>query len=92
MAQKPYFHIFDVFSETASDDSSYNARRFRKPRPFLLTKIIVKLYLQAFWQNFEYGKCKNVVSVYETFKNLLLQNYSTEFLHIAHKCSLGKCN
>ena len=28
-------------------------------------------------------KCKNLVSVYKTFKNLLLQNYSTVFFDIA---------
>ena len=28
-------------------------------------------------------KCKNLVAVYRTFKNLLPQNYSTDFLHIA---------
>ena len=26
------------------------------------------------------AKCKNLVSGYKTFKNILLQNYSTEFL------------
>ena len=46
---------------------------------------MVKLHLQAFWQNFEYEKCKNLVSVYRAFKNLLLQNYSTELLDVAHK-------
>ena len=28
-------------------------------------------------------KCKNLISVFKTVKNLLLQNYSTEFLDIA---------
>ena len=28
----------------------------------------------------------------QTFENFLLQNYSTEFLDIAHKYSLGTCN
>ena len=28
----------------------------------------------------------------QTIKNLLLQNYSTVFLDIAHKYSLGMCN
>ena len=28
----------------------------------------------------------------QTFENLLLQNYSTVFLDIAHKYSLGMCN
>ena len=37
-------------------------------------------------------KCKNLVSVYKTFKNLLLQNYSTKFLDITYKLSLGMCN
>ena len=30
-------------------------------------------------------KCKNLVSVYKTFKNLVPQNYLTEFLGIAIK-------
>ena len=46
---------------------------------------MVKLHLQAFWQNFEYGKMQKFGSVYKTFKNLLLQNYPTEFLDIAHQ-------
>ena len=65
--------------------ASYYARRLPDPRPLQFLQIMVKLYLQAFWQNFEYEKCQNLVSVYKTFKNLLLQNYSTEFLDIAHK-------
>ena len=35
---------------------------------------MVKLHLQAFWQNFEYGKMQSLVAVYQTFKNLLLRN------------------
>ena len=65
--------------------ASYFARRLLKPRPIYFVQIIVKLHLQAFWQNFEYGKDKNLVSVYKTFKNLLLQNYSTEFLDNADR-------
>ena len=34
---------------------------------------------------FKADKCKNLVSVYKTFKNLLLQNYSTKFLDITYK-------
>ena len=34
----------------------------------------------------------NIASIMQTFKNLLLQNYSTEFLDIAHKYSLDMCN
>ena len=30
-------------------------------------------------------KCKNLVSVCKTFRNLLLQNYSKKILDIAHK-------
>ena len=30
---------------------------------------MVKLHLQAFWQNFEYGKYKVLVSIYKNFKN-----------------------
>ena len=40
--------------------------------------------------NLDY-KCKNLISVYQTFKNLL-QNYLTEFSDIAHKYSLGMCS
>ena len=36
-------------------------------------------------------KCKNLVFVYKTFKNLLLQKYSKEFLDIAHKNSPWVC-
>ena len=35
--------------------TSYYARRFSKPRPSYFVQIIMKLHLQAFWQNFEYG-------------------------------------
>ena len=41
-------------------------------------------------------KCKNFVSVYKTFKNLLLPNHSTEFLDIAQKspqvCVIEVCS
>ena len=40
-------------------------------------------------------KSKNLVSVYKTFKNLLLQNYATEFLVIAHSpwvCVVKVCS
>ena len=30
-------------------------------------------------------KCENLVSIYKTFKNLLLHNCSTEFSDIAHR-------
>ena len=60
---------------------SYNARRLPKPRPSCFVQIIMKLHLQAFWQNtLNMEKCKNLVSVCKTFKTLLLKNYSTEFL------------
>ena len=36
--------------------ASYYARRLLKPRPLEFVQIMVKLNLQAFWQNFEYGK------------------------------------
>ena len=48
----------------------------------------MKLYLQLFWQNLENGKMQKFGSVCRSFKNLLLQNYSTEFFDIAHKESL----
>ena len=34
----------------------------------------------------------NVANLLQTFENLPLQNYLTEFLDIAHKYSLGMCN
>ena len=36
-----------------ADGASYYARRFPRPRPLQFVKIIVKIHLQAFWQNFE---------------------------------------
>ena len=74
--EKPNFHI--IFHMFPGNKSRW---------PFLLypkialiyaiivcVKIIVNLQLQAFWQNFEIEKCKNLVSVYKTLKNLL-QNH-----------------
>ena len=34
----------------------------------------------------------NIANLLKTFENLLLQNYLTVFLDIAHKYSLGMCN
>ena len=51
LAQKPYFHIFDFFSETT--------RRFLKPRPSEFVKIIVKLHLWHFGRTLKMEKCKN---------------------------------
>ena len=34
----------------------------------------------------------NIANLMQNFENLLLKNYLTEFLDIAHKCSLGMCN
>ena len=34
-------------------------------------------------------KCENLVSVFKTFENLLLQNYSIEFIDIEKKMLLG---
>ena len=34
----------------------------------------------------------NIENLMQTFENLLLQNYLTKFLDIAHKSSLGMCN
>ena len=34
----------------------------------------------------------NIENLMQTFKNLLLQNYSTKFLDITYKWSLGMCN
>ena len=36
-----------------ADVASYYARRFPRPSPLQFVKIIVKVHLQAFWQNFE---------------------------------------
>ena len=51
-------------------------------RPSWFAKIMVKLCLKAFWQNFEKVKYKIQFSGYKTLKNLLLHNCSTEFLDI----------
>ena len=48
-----------------------------------------------FGRTLKMEKCKNLVSVYMNFKNLLPQNYSTEFLDIAHKiflCLIKVCS
>ena len=34
----------------------------------------------------------NIAVVMQTFENLILQNFSTEFYDIAHTWSLGMCN
>ena len=51
MAQKPKFSTSCL--KPPADGASYYARRFPRPRPLQFVKIIVKLHLQAFWQNFE---------------------------------------
>ena len=56
MAQKAYSHIFDFFSETTS--ASYTSILL-KPRPLLFVQNMVKLHLQAIWQDFKYGKMQN---------------------------------
>ena len=56
-----------------------------------LLKNMVKLRLQAFCRTLNMEKSKNLVSVYKTFKNILLLNYLTEFVDIAHKWSLDMC-
>ena len=45
---------------------------------------MVKLHLQAFWQNFEFGKMQKFDFCLQTLKNLLLQIYLIEFLDTAH--------
>ena len=47
--------------------------------PKLLAKLIAKDNL-------------NTANLMQTFENLILQNYLTKFLDIAHKLSLGTCN
>ena len=52
-------HIFKFSTSSLkqpADGASYYARRLPKPRPLYFIQIMVKLHLQAFWQNFEYGK------------------------------------
>ena len=56
MAQKPYFHIFDFFSEQRADGPSCYARGLPKPRLSKIVQIMLKLHLQAFWQNIKYEK------------------------------------
>ena len=64
-----YIFTFSTFSlKPPINGASYYARRFPKLRQSYFVKIKAKLQLQAFWQNFENGKYKNLVSVYETFK------------------------
>ena len=53
MAQKPSFHVLAPLKPPLGG-ASYYARRFPKPRPSSFVRIILKLHLQAFWQNFEY--------------------------------------
>ena len=53
--------------------------------PGCLFVCLLILLLVCFLFNLNMEKFKNLVSVYKTFKNLLLQNYSKEFLDIAHK-------
>ena len=56
MARKPYFTFSTSSLKQPAGGASYYARRLLKPRPIYFVQIMVKLYLQAFWQNFEYGK------------------------------------
>ena len=52
-------HIFTFSTSSLKQPAggvSYYARRLLKPRPMYFVQIMVKLHLQAFWQNFEYGK------------------------------------
>ena len=51
-------HIFKFLTSLKhlAGGASYYARRLPKPRPLQFVQIMVKLHLQAFWQNFEYGK------------------------------------
>ena len=47
---------FATSSLEPADFASYYARRLPKDRPSYLVQIMVKLHLQAFWQNFENAK------------------------------------
>ena len=67
-----FITFFNSSLKPPADGASYYARRFPKPRTSYFLKIIVKLHLQAFCQNLKIEKCKNLVSVCETFKNRLI--------------------
>ena len=87
MAQKPYFHIFDIFfSETASrmtlhimPEDSLNLGHHN------LLKLKCNSTYRHSGRSLEMEKCIDLISVYETVKNPLLQNYLTKSLDIAHK-------
>ena len=54
-------------------------------------------FLFKWWSTYIIGEIiakdnLNIENLMQTFENLLLQNYSTKFLDIAYKWSLGMCN
>ena len=54
---KTYIFTFSTSSlKQPADGASYYARRLLKLRPSEFVQIMVKLHLEAFWQNFEYAK------------------------------------
>ena len=62
---------------------NYYAKRFPRPRPFLFVKIIVKLRLRAFWQNFENGKMQKLFT--RPLKIIFSKTTQQKFLDIAYK-------
>ena len=79
-------HIFTFSTSSLKQPAggvSYYVRGLPKPRPEW--QIIGNSTYRHFGRTLNMEKCKNLVSVYKTFKNILLQNYSTKFLDIAHK-------
>ena len=84
--EKPNFHIFD-FSETTSRwcfilimlEDSLDVGHYN----------LLNLYWNSSYRHFgrtmKIEKCKNLVPVCKTFKNLLLQNCATKTLDITYK-------
>ena len=73
-------HIFTFFTfskKQPAGGSSYYATGLPQPRPSYFVKIVVTLHLKAFLETFKMEKYKNLASFNTTFKNLLLQIYST---------------
>ena len=83
---------FSTSVKQPAGGASYYARRLPKPRPLQFVQIMVKHHLEAFWQNFKYGKMQNLVSVYNTInvKNILLKIifYKTLLNRILRYCTV----
>ena len=64
-------HIFTFSTSSMKQPeggASYYARRLLKPRPLWFAQIMVELYLQAFWQNFENGKMQKFGFCFQDLK------------------------